>query len=260
MKNEILQWLRNGQDWNDGVALYAKYGHNKTVLKNFIRKETKDRKQKLAYKLVVKCAGFPDSYIAMNVNKLPKGENIVIVGAGKPKVTREIQNKKLVLTEMASKAYKGKILFKDLPEEVQLMIVQRSTLEKKRTGAHSALDQVPKTNIEENRAKRVAINKEVDRLTGEINALNTKIKYYEDNGKLPEEPKGPGIMERLLQIGQDIRNAGSRRSKLRALINGTNKKPAIPEGPKKKASEKKLKAETILIEKLQREQNELNNA
>ena len=264
MKEEILNWLRNGQDWNDGVALYAKYGHNKTVLKNFIRKETKDRKQKLAYKLVVKCAGFPDSYITMNVNKLPKGET-------KPR-SEALEDRKTIAPkdtssasvsenhETAAKAYKGKILFKNLPEEVQIMIVKRSTLEKERTKVHAKLDKVPKTNTAMNNRARKGIGSEVDKITGEINSLNTKIKYYEDNSRLPEEPKSLGIMERLLQIGQDIRNAGSRRSKLRALINGTSKKPAIPEGPKKKASEKKLKKETLLIEKLQREQNELNNA
>lgn len=259
MKQEILEWLRNGQDYDSGVALYSKYGHNKTVLKNFLRKETKDRKQKLAYKLVVKCAGYPDTYITMNVNKLPKGENIVIIGAGKTDTKKTLRNEKLITIEFAAKSYKGKILFKDLPEEVQMMIVHRSTLEKERTKVYAKLDKVPKTNTAINNQARKGIGSEVDKITGEINALNEKIQYYEKHLKLPEEPKDQSLLDKILQIGKDLRNAGSRRSKLRAIIKGTKTTEAIPAGPKKKAAENKLKEETILIEKLQREQKALDN-
>jgi hypothetical protein len=259
MKNEILNWLRSGQNYDDGVALYAKYGHNKTVLKNFLRKETKDRKAKLAYKLVVKCAGFPDSYINMPLSKLPQPSPEALEGRKPTHEPRsealEDRNLSANSQQLIAKSYKGQIPFKDLPEEVQLMIVQRSTLEKKRTGAHQALDKVPKPNTEENKSKRVAICKEVDKYTGEINTLNTKIKYYEDNGKLPEE-KTPGIIESsLLKLKQTLMNLKSQRSKARAKVFGNEKNDPIPEGPRKEAAKKKLEELEPKIEEIEKKLN-----
>jgi len=255
MQKEILEWLRNGQDWDAGVALYAKYGHNKTVLKNFLRKETKDRKAKLAYKLVSR-AKLPESYITMNVNKLPKGDTSTGSVPNKhqqPKTGHSEQREESITLETASKAYKGKILFKDLPEEVQLMIVQRSTLEKKRSAAHQALDKVPKTNEEKNKSAREAINKEVDKYTGEINTLNTKIKYYEDNGKLYEEPK-PGFIDKFM-LNRNLMNLKSQRSKARAKVHGTETQNPIPDGPKKEAAKRKLEELEPKIEKLEKQLN-----
>lgn len=243
MKNEILQWLRDGQDYDTGVTLYAKYGHNKTVLKNFLRKETKDRKQKLAYKLVVKCAGFPDDYINMNVNKLPKPSNPTLREPQGPPASEKHEPRSEALEDRnkeAAKSYKGKILFKDLPEEVQLMIVQRSTLEKKRVLKHLELDKVPKSNTRTNKKARRRINHEVAEFNGQINSLNSQIKDYEDNLKLPND-EAPGIIElSLLKLKQTLMNLKSQRSKAKAKVFGNEKNEPIPDGPRKEAAKKKL--------------------
>lgn len=252
MKDEILNWLRSGQDYDSGVQLYAKYGHNKTLLKNFLRKPTENRKAKLAYKLVT-IAKLPEAYITLNVNKLPKGEKLT----PNPTITGHTEPVEVFVTKNeAAKQYKGKILFKDLPEEVQLMIVSRSSLEKQRAAKHAELHEVPKSNSRTNKKARRKINHEVAEFNGQINRLNAQIKDYEDNSKLPQD-ETPGVVEQsLLKIKQTLMNLKSQRSKARAKIFGNEKNDPIPDGPRKEAAKKKLAELEPKITDLEKKLNE----
>jgi len=51
MKEEIQNWFNKGQPYQEGVAIYMKYGRNPTLKKKFARKENKMFREKLAYEL-----------------------------------------------------------------------------------------------------------------------------------------------------------------------------------------------------------------
>lgn len=66
MKEEIQKWLFGSRNYQEGVALFMKYGRNQTLKKKFQRKENDMFRQKLAYELA-KLAG----YNAVPVKKKP---------------------------------------------------------------------------------------------------------------------------------------------------------------------------------------------
>src|SRR6056297_144885 len=102
MKQEILNWLAAGQPYEEGVKLYTRFGHNATLLKNFSRKPTGQRKQMLAYKLV-KLAGISEKYIN-NPSAIPKTQS---------EPAKKSSVKKVQKTS-AETQWKGKIPFKEL--------------------------------------------------------------------------------------------------------------------------------------------------
>lgn len=248
MKQEILNWLAEGQPYEQGVELYAKYGPSSTVLKNFNRKENDMRKAKLAYKLVVKIANLPEKYITMDPEKLPKIQNKIQTHSSHqttqspgPNTTNQPNGKSQ--EQKAEEGWKGKIPWKDLPKEIKLLIVDRGELVKKRIDAHERLKAVSEANTPENVEKRKAIVDEMDALQQEITAIHYKVNYYEENLKLPtkfEEAKNETDL--ILELTKKYNNLKSQRSKYRNKVYGNpdkNKDP-LPDGPKKEAAKEKL--------------------
>lgn len=262
IKSEIFDWLAAGQPYEEGVQIYAKYGNNSTVLKNFTRKETKTRKDKLAYKLVT-IAGLPEKYITMDPGQLP-----VDITNSKPRSqTPDLSRKTIVDIHIdgrqkseaskgeASKQWKGKIPFKDLPEDVQLLIVQRGSYVKQRRAKHLEFNDIPKTNDSETVEKRKAIIEEMDAIQDNINITHNKITYYEKHLKLPEKKKEGIVEQGLLKLKQTLMNLKSQRSKAKAKVYGTDKKEALAEGPRKEAAKKKLNELEPKINKLEKQLN-----
>ena len=249
MKQEILNWLYDGQPYEEGVKLYAKYGHNSTVLKNLSRKETSSRKDKLAYKLVT-MAKLPEHYINMDPEKLPiqkVNTNTNSKPSQSPKKSPDPRNIKLpALTQ-----WKGTIPFKKLPKEIRNMIEERIEIEQKITGLSKQRHAIPQVNTIQNNKKRKSLSSQIETLLGEKNKLNKNIKYYEENLKLSEEraEDEQTEKEKILELTRKCNNLKSQRSKYRNKLSGPKE---IPEGPKKDKARIKLKEidfELIKIEK-----------
>lgn len=240
MKDKILAWLKAGKPYEEGVRLYAEYGHNSTVLKNFSRKSTDVRKAKLAYKLVVKIAGLPEKLINMDPEQISEGDSIKvdikINGAQKTDGHSE---------HSEESKWKGKIPYKELPPEVRAWINQRVDIEQGITRLSEKRLQIPAPNTTENNDARKELNEKIEKLLGQKNELNIKIKYYEDTQKIAEEDpeKTPGILQALI-ITRQHNNLKSQRSKYRNKVHGNPKKNKEPlqAGPKLEAAKVKLEA------------------
>lgn len=242
IKKDVLNWLRAGQPYDEGVQLYTEYGHNATVLKNLSRKETSTRRDKLAYKLVVKIAGLPEKYIKMDPKKLP-GSKSKAKGKGKQlkSGTSKNANKSLPVDPKPSyeNAWKGKIPYKELPKEVRAWINERVDIEQEITALSEKRLKVPAPNTTENTEARKELSEKIDTLLGQKNELNVKIKYYEDNLKLPEDKKSNETdpVKEGIELTRKYNNLKSQRSKCRNKLSGEKE---IAEGPKKAAAREKL--------------------
>jgi len=212
IKDEVLSWLRAGQPYEEGVDLYAKHCNNATLLKNFQRKDTESRKEKLAYKLVMK-AGLPEKFIHAKPSDLPGYKATSKQSAPPKKETTPAQPQK-----QSKNKSDGKPMFRDLPKEVQLMIVERGEIQKERAAIHAQINDVPKQDTRANNAKRKALGEKVDQLTGRINELKAKIDAYEKKLTLPAEkapekdqtsahdpgPKKEAKIKKLSEINTEI--------------------------------------------------------
>jgi hypothetical protein len=84
MKEEIQNWFKKGQPYQEGVALYNKYGRNHTLKKKFAKKENAMFREKLAYKLA-ELAGISQTPVKKKSN--PSQSNRKQLPGKQPKAT-----------------------------------------------------------------------------------------------------------------------------------------------------------------------------
>jgi hypothetical protein len=243
MKEEILQWLRSGQPYEQGVDLYAKYCNNATLLKNFQRSETKDRKEKLAYKLLIK-AGLPEKFMFLKPQDIPGYKKQDVKTQEKvQKIAPKTPAKEIV----AEYKYAGKIPWGELPKEIQLKIVERGDLQKQRKTAHEGLSKIPPTNTPENINARKTVCALVDTLTGKINELQEEIKHFEKTKTIKKAPEKPveDAEKTGIELVKKLNNLKSQRTKAKKAVED------LPAGPKKAAKEAKLKEIIAQIEEIE---------
>jgi hypothetical protein len=263
-RKEILDWLRAGQPYEEGIQLFAKYSNNATVLKNFSRKMNQERKDKLAYKLVVKIANLPEKYIALDPKKLPQGKKKDPKKPVDPKKGQNIKpntetkgktpppNTTAPQTDLKpayEKAWEGKIPYKDLPKEIRDLINQRVDAEQDIKALSENRLAVPAKNNEKNNKARKDLSEQIDVLLGKKNELNAQIKQYEETLELPKtdeetgpDPKPKTEAEIVLELTKKYNNLKSQRSKCRNQVFGNEKtkKDPLPAGPKLEAAKIKL--------------------
>lgn len=240
MKEKILNWLANGQPYEEGVQLFAEYGHNATLLKNFSRKATRQRKSMLAYKLV-KLAKLPEKYITASPASLTKVQNQTNQ-SGNPQPPKK-------QPPTAETQWKGKIPYKDLPKEIRDLINLRVDIEQEITHLAELRNAVPEKNTAENNKKRKDLSEDILELLGKKNEINIQIDAYEKDGILSsEQKKNKNEAQEMLKLTKKYNNLKSQRSKYRNKLSG---KKEIPEGPKKEAAREKLKEIDQQIEEIE---------
>lgn len=74
MNQEILAWLRGVREYNQGVALYKKYGHNKVLQNTFSKGHSKTNAEMLEYELG-RLVGLNQTQI----NQMPRTANTAVV-------------------------------------------------------------------------------------------------------------------------------------------------------------------------------------
>lgn len=253
MKEKVLIWLQSGQPYEEGVQLFAEYGHNATLLKNFSRKATKQRRAMLAYKLV-KLAGLPEKYITASPASLPniKTQNKPATGSSQKSQNIKKGESHPDVTLSSSKGvegWKGKIPYKDLPKEIRDLINLRVDIEQEITRLAELRNQVPEKNTAANNKKRKDLSDDILELLGKKNELNIQIEAYEKDKVLPsEQKKEQNEVHDMLKLTKKYNNLKSQRSKYRNKLSG---KKEIPEGPKKEAAREKLKEIEQEIEEIE---------
>lgn len=157
LKQEIQDWFNSGCSYDSGVALFEKYGTQKTLLKNFSRLRTPLMGDRLAYELCI--IGGLDENILIDA---------VVSFADEP-----AKNVKFTTAIPVNKEW---------PEEVTAIIKKRNKAGHERAKLHNQIVEVHTTNTKDNMAKRRDLLARINDLTVEYDALDGVVKKYMEDG------------------------------------------------------------------------------
>lgn len=217
MKKQIEKWLFGNRDYQQGVALYDKYGRSFTLKKKFRRKENDMFREKLAYELA-QLAGYD------NVPNKKKPQ----ASGDQPESTQQ---------EVSKTTTRHLTAWKDLPLEVKELILSRDKLMEKRKKIHAGYHDIPPTNHKPNKEKRVELRQQLIDLSKDIRAIVVAIRHYDEHQKLPEGFVKKGSKK---DLQKRFNNLKSQKSKYKAQVSGNKTKKPLPDGPKKEEARQKL--------------------
>jgi hypothetical protein len=259
--NEINNWLSNNRDYHTGIALLQRYGKNK-VLAATLSKPGKEKfeqnRKKLVYELQ-KITGSHARIVAAVVlpAKPVKKPNPVLPQA--PVQLIPLINHKPIT---------------EYPETIRRIKHEYSELYNRRSIKHKAMGDVPTENSPANMDARAKLLGEIKLITSRMEELYRHLEAYEKTGVIPDAailwPKPPEP-EQLPDDADKLRlmkkNLQTSNTKDRNLLEYQQQKKAdtpanMPDGPKRKMIEGRIKAREKMIEKIDwklREQLEIKN-
>lgn len=241
-KLEIINWLNSNRDYDKGCTLFIKYGKNKVLARTFPGRERR-YKEKLASELaklagvsIVQRQGKSKIQKAPPANNMPKSNN-------PPKPPKNDGKK-----EKDSQI---------MPKVIVRLIYTQDRLYKKRAELWKERSKIPQKNTETYRIKRVELNNAIEEISKQLDVFYHIRKAYEEKGTLPKEselfPESEKKVEKIEFTDMDPIKLHKRLTNLRSNITkyknqldyqdtkkGKTKKP-MPEGPKRKEIENKLK-------------------
>ena len=257
MIDEILRWIDNGFNYEEGLTLLQKYCKNKNLIFQMSSRYKERYLLKMKYELF-KIAGLPEDETAAKA----KAKEYVISNPAPAAAEQTAPSKDFnQLPEAAIKAFRsehkiGYEEYQSFPEAIKTMIVQKGKLYSERDRLHRKLKELSRDTSLAAKNERAKTIQRINLLTDQIDDLFNIIKSFRETGEILQETKEEEKTDkkpnkvRLVQMRNNIRSWLSKNKK---------KIEALPDGPKKteksKVLARKLKEKQELEEKIRKEED-----
>jgi hypothetical protein len=211
MKNEINNWLTGNREYNEGVALFQKYGKNPKLKQFFLTKDNDYAQEKLAYELEKIIEGLEDSKEGIdapveNTEGLLEGEGVdapventegLLEGEGVDAPVENTEGKVMNFpqsthTELATEAIDNTIFPKfdnqvlknqNYPAELAEMVIERQGLTNKKGKLANTLS----TFGENDNEGRKVVMDEIATIRERINEINETERHFIKHTKMPDK-------------------------------------------------------------------------
>ena len=252
-QTEVLKWWHGSRNYQQGIMLLARFCKNKVLIHTLMKpgkEKFKPAISKLYYELP-KAVGL--NWLKMPA--LPEGA-ATEPEQKKPPVIIPTLSGNIVLENNSDKKHIPIISDKpldDYPKVIRRLKYEYSTLYKQRSISHKKMVGIAEANSQHNITARADLFTEIKAISTKMDYLYAFIGEYEKNGTIPleevvwppepEKEKLPDDVDELRKKKKNLQWSVSR-DKNRLLYQqrtkGKNKKP-MPEGPKRKGYELKIK-------------------
>lgn len=262
IKQEVLQWIERGCDWDQGLALYATYGKNGLLLKN-IRGKKNTMTGKLTYELC-KSVGLDyqklKSGIPVQEIQHPVVQRAVSVSASTSPVN--VPNPVADFTEPETIEVER---IEEYPALIRRVIAEYAEVFQERSKSHRILTEMPEGNSQALKTKRAQLFDIVKQLTDRLQLLYDVQQVYKNTGYVPTEdeiwpkekdqakPELPDDVEQLKKMKKNQQSANTKDQSLldyQSEKQGTVKRP-MPNGPKRMKLENRIKARLKMIDEIE---------
>ncbi len=261
-KQEVLNWIADGCDWDSGTMLYSVHGKNQALLKNIAGKKS-TQLGKLTYEL---CKS-----VGLDYHKL-KSTNVIVevkpefrkpvtmtVTINQMKVTTVDNNP---LTDMPETIETPRI--EEYPSVIRRVIAEYAESFQERSKTHRIMCEMPDGNSQALKTKRAQLFDIVKSLSDRLQLLFDVQEVYKKTGFVPteaeiwpapkENPKTelPDDVEQLRKMKKNQQSANTKDQSLldyQSEKQGTVKRP-MPAGPKRMKLENRIKARLKMIEEI----------
>lgn len=180
--NAIEQWKANGTPYQEGVLLYASFpAHNKTLLKNFERKQNAQLLEKLKYELskIDKSAKTTQNGTKRNQQHKTEQNGTFGQNVSKIEVVQYIeQQQKTYVTKQA-------LYFHELPPELRPILLEANTLFKEMCLLKVQLNELPA----EAETSALEIQLQISKKQKQNALCWQKIDYWKTHKVAPKEAK-----------------------------------------------------------------------
>jgi hypothetical protein len=265
IRKQIIKWFNGPQDYDQGIELLQRISRKSRVLGKLARRgETKTSFEKLTYELN-KVAGLKK--IPVPKAKMEAGLIKIPLPPLKPDQPEELKVAKPIKekTTNPSMNLAGKVKG-DLSPVMQRVVKENSALCMQRGKKHKALTSLPDDNSKEAMDERVKLMNDIEKMTSRIEVLFIAWEEYNKRGVDPDPDElwpeeGEKQEEKISIDSMDIEQLKREKKNLQAsLAKDRNmlkyrsktkpddeKENPVPDGPKRKRLEKRIKEKEELI-------------
>lgn len=295
-QQEVIKWWHSGRDYTKGVMLYARLGKNKTLVHTFMKKHERFGRRKLEYELpksvgldwkkMPKPSGetHQKNQSGDKTNKPGRSQPVKPKNStGKSPIETSGQNtegKKGQESKRLPKTISGqdnvgteksKELQKQYPKVIRRLKYEYSDLFTRRSLLHKRMRAVPPENSGQNMNSRAMLFQQIRTITDRLEFLYSYIEDYENRGVIPiSEEIWPAKKKKQLsddpsELKKQKKNLQSANTKDRNQLlyqqksRGKKEKP-MPEGPKRRKIEFRIKKREIEIQSIDQKLVDLENA
>ncbi len=182
MKKEINEWLTGNRDYNEGVALFQKYGKNPKLKQFFLTKDNDYAQEKLAYELEKIIDGVEDSKEGVDAPVAKPKPNMkadIVVKTDTPPPVETPSDVSKLTTVPPSVS----VTNENYPAELADMIIERQGLTNKKGKLANTLSQFG----ENDNAGRKAVMDEIATIRERINVINETERHFIKHTKMPDK-------------------------------------------------------------------------
>jgi hypothetical protein len=261
IKQEILNWIADGCDWDRGMMLYSVHGKNQALLKNITGKKA-TQLGKLTYEL---CKS-----VGLDYHQLKSQKIIVEV---KPELRKPINmtvciNQMKITTVIEPPEGMPETIevnrIEEYPAIIRRVIAEYAESFQERSKTHRIMTEMPEGNSQALKTKREQLFGIVKSLSDRLKLLYDVQEVYKNTGFVPEEseiwptPKEkaktelPGDVDQLRKMKKNQQSANTKDQSLldyQSEKQGDVKRP-MPNGPKRMKIENRIKARLKMIEEI----------
>ena len=264
IKQEVLQCIADGCDYEAGVALYNAYGRNV-----MLRRDFPGHKLRYSTKIIAELC----KSVGLEYGQLLVEKKIVVVKDMLP-LTRFAAQGAGALISKASVAEREAVdampetidvkRIEEYPAIIRRVIAEYAETFQERSKTHRIMTEMPEGNSQALKTKREQLFGIVKSLSDRLQLLYDIQKVYKSTGFVPEEseiwptPKEkaktelPDDAEQLRKMKKNQQSANTKDQSLldyQSEKQGTIKKP-MPNGPKRMKLENRIKARLKMIEEI----------
>lgn len=272
-KKEVLNWVENGCDYDQGTLLYSKYGKNQ-MLKRIFPGKAITYSGKLVYEL---CKS-----VGINSNGLKPGKKIVAVAHDEP--AKQFPKKPAPVQQASRKSNTDRsscgfqiASLPEMPETIPVknigdyppimrrVITEYAEMFQERSKTHRIMTEMPDGNSQALKAKRQELFNLVKWYTGRLELFWEARNLFEKNGTIPTEdqlwpkpkenakaelPDDPIVLKKMKKNAQSANVKDQNMLDFQTEKKGTKPAP-MPAGPKRMRIENRIKGRLKLIEEIE---------
>lgn len=278
VKQEVLQWIDDGCNYQIGVALYTQYGKNPFLKRDFPAHQNR-YSTKIIYEL---CKSVGLDYQQLKSEKRIKVEKTETIPSirleGKPTSTASpstaLRSGKGSVGESLFKATVGELVeppetietthIEEYPAIIRRVITEYAETFQERSKTHRIMTEMPEGNSQALKTKREQLFGIVKSLSDRLQLLYDTQEVYKSTGFVPDESEiWPAPKEKATtelpddaeQLRKMKKNQQSSNTKDQNLLDYQSEKRgetkrAMPNGPKRMKLENRIKARIRLIDEI----------
>lgn len=254
-KELVLEWIRAGCNYANGVAIYESIGRNQSLKLLFPGKQHR-YSGKLFYELC-KSAGIDRNSIT-DLPSIP--ETYPRPGL----LSNPASNPVIQPGEVEESELKPKRSIAEYPAIIRRVITEYAELFQERSKTHTIMTEMPPGNSMALKAKRAELFNIIKALSDRLEYLYGVQQQFEKNMEVPsaeiiwpkpkkqEAPELPGDVESLKKMKKNLQSANTKDQNMldfQSEKKGNAKKP-MPAGPKRMKIENRIKARLKMVEEI----------